>query len=144
MAKKESKQKEEKKKKGKAGKNSSSAADKKADANTGATNINNVPLDRSQMTADQLTQAQIEEAIKESQDPASKLRKVRSPISVRNCLINILILIVLTVGIVLLCCYFMLDKETFNLGVVVKDILDKFKITNFFRAIGNWFKKIFS
>ena len=100
-------------------------------------------IDRSQLTADQLTQAQIEEAIKESQDPSARLKKVHSPFNVRSCLLNILILVVLTIGIVLLCCYFMLDKETFNLLVVIRDIFNKFGITKFFRSIGNWFKKIF-
>lgn len=105
--------------------------------------IGDANIDRSQLTADQLTQAQIESAIKESQDPSARLKKLRSPFNVRSCLLNILILVVLTIGIVLLCCYLMLDKETFNLWVVIKDIFNKFGITKFFRTIGNWFKKIF-
>lgn len=106
--------------------------------------VANSQFDRSKMTAEQLTQAQIEEAIKESQDPSSRLKKIKSPLSVKSCLLNLMILIVLTVGIVLLVCWIKLDKETFNLWVVIKDILDKFKITDFFRSIGRWFKKIFS
>ena len=106
-------------------------------------NINDATIDRSQLTADQLTQAQLEEAIKESQDPSSRLKKLRSPFNVKSCLLNILILVVLTVGIVLLCCFFLLDRETVNLRVVIKDIFEKFGITKFFRAIGNWFKKVF-
>lgn len=107
------------------------------------TNINDATIDRSQLTADQLTQAQLEEAIKESQDPSSRLKKLRSPFNVKSCLLNILLLVVLTVGIVLLCCFFLLDRETFSLWVVIKDIFEKFGITKFFRAIGNWFKKVF-
>lgn len=154
MAKKETKKKEKQEKKSKnkanasvpnaAGQPVGAAPNAAAGAAGAAASINNTQLDRSQMTADQMTQAQIEEAIKESQDPSSRLKKLRSPLSIRGCLLNLLILVVLTVGIVLLCCYFMLDKETFNLGVVVKDILDKFKITKFFKMIGNWFKRVFT
>lgn len=99
--------------------------------------------DPSQLTADQLTQVQIEEAIKESQDPSSKLRKIKSPLSVSGCLINLLILVVATIGIVIFICWLKLDHGTFNLWVLLKDMLDKFKITDFFRKVGAWFKKIF-
>ncbi len=152
MAKKETKKKQ-KKMKGKAGANAASGKPQSSapganDAAAGA-NVNNMTLDRSQMTADQMTQAQIEEAIKESQDPSSRLKKLRSPFSVRSCLLNLLILVVLTVGIVLLCCYFMLDKETFNLWVVIKDMLgkvptEKHSVLWFFKTIGSKIKGIFS
>lgn len=151
MAKKETKKKM-KKQKGKAGAvpptpgtpEAAAAAAAAAAANPNAANINNATLDRSRMTADQMTQAQIEEAIKESQDPASRLKKLRSPLSVRSCLLNLVILVVLTLAIVILVCYLLLDHETFSLLVVIKDILNKFKITDFFRTIGNWFKRIFT
>lgn len=157
MAKKETKQKEKKeknKKKGKAETAAPSSATpsaqggqiKQGGAKNGgapAQNINDMQLDRSKVTAEELTQAQIEEAIKESQDPTTKLKKLRSPLSVRGCLLNILILVVLTVGIVLLCCYFMLDHETFNLWVVIKDMSEKLGVTGFFRKIAGVFKKIF-
>lgn len=108
-----------------------------------AKNIHDLKLDRSKMTADQMTQAQIEEAIKESQDPSSRLKKLRSPLSIRGCLLNILILVVLTVAIILLCCYLLLDKETFNLWVVIKDIFDNFGITAAWDWVVKTFKGIF-
>ena len=114
------------------------------DKGKGGSKIDGQPLDRSKMTAEEFSQAQMEEAIKESQDPASKLKKIRSPFTVGNILINLLVLIVLTVGIVLLICYIMLDKATFNLWVVVKDIFDQYGITQFFQKVGAWFKKTFS
>ena len=106
-------------------------------------------VDTSKLTAEQLTQVQIEEAIKESQDPASRLRKLRSPLSVRGCLLNILILVLLTIAIVIFVCWLKLDHETFNLGVVLKDMLrklptEKHSIINILKAIGNFFKKIFT
>ena len=106
-------------------------------------------VDTSKLTAEQLTQVQIEEAIKESQDPSSRLRKLRSPLSVRGCLLNILILVVLTIAIVIFVCWLKLDHETFNLGVVLKDMLHKKKkkkhsVMNILKAIGNFFKKIFT
>ena len=106
--------------------------------------ISDIQLDRSKMTADQMSQAQIEEAIKESQDPSSRLKKLRSPLSVKGCLLNILILVVLTVAIVILCCYLLLDKETFNLWVVIKDLFDKFGITKAWNTVVGWFKNLFS
>ena len=117
--------------------------DKKDKKGKGGSKIDGTNLDRSKMSAEEFSQAQMEEAIKESQDPATKLKKIRSPFNVGNCLINVLVLIVLTVGIVLLICYIMLDKSTFNLWVVVKDIFDKFGITKFFQSVGAWFKKTF-
>lgn len=143
MAKKESTQKEEKKKKGKGKDDKASKSGAGAPLPGVTSNINDKNIDRKKVTPEELTQAQIEEAIKESQDPSTKLRKLRSPVSVRNCLINLLVLIVLTVGITLLCCYIMLDKETFSLSVVVKDIFDKLGVTKVFRAVVNWFKGIF-
>lgn len=159
MAKKETKKKEKKAKK-----NAPSTTDQTAAAGAGATaattapgtaaagatqqipgitNVNSAAFDRNTLTADQLTQAQIEEAIKESQDPSAKLKKLKSPLSIKGCLLNLLILVVLTIGIVLLICYIRLDKETFNLLVVVKDILNKFGITGFFQKIGDWFVRTF-
>ncbi len=151
MAKKETKKNTKKQKKGQANASPDSAAQNTQGQNGAqnpaadmAVNINNTKLDRNAVTADQMTQAQIEEAIKESQNPTSRLKKLRSPLSVRGCLLNILILVVLTVAIVLLCCYIMLDKETFNLWVVIKDMSDKFGITQFFGKVAAWFKGIFS
>ncbi len=160
MAKKETKQKEKKEKNKKKGSAQTAAPSSAASSAQGnqhpkgkaqsqnankvpVNNINDMQLDRSKVTAEELTQAQIEEAIKESQDPTTKLKKLRSPLSVRGCLLNILILVVLTVGIVLLCCYFMLDHETFNLWVVIKDMSEKLGVTGFFRKIAGVFKKIF-
>lgn len=106
--------------------------------------ISDEQIDRSKLTADQMTQAQIEEAIKESQDPTSRLKKLRSPLSVKGCLLNILILVVLTVAIVLLCCYLMLDKETFDLGVVVYDMLENFGVIKIWNIVKDWVVGIFS
>ncbi len=146
MAKKETKKKL-KKQKGKAGATSapSTAASSTAAPNAGAAAMNaNMEIDRSKLTAEQMTQVQIEEAIKESQDPSSKLKKLRSPLSVRGCLLNIVVLIILTVAIVILCCYLMLDRETFNLWVVLKDIFDKMGVTHVVEVVIDWFKSIFS
>lgn len=147
MAKKETKKKQ-KKMKGKANAAAQDATKQSAAAGV-TTNINNLTIDRSRITAADMTQAQIEEAIKESQDPSSRLKKLRSPLSIRSCLLNILILVAVTVAIVILCCYLLLDKQTFNLGVVLKDMLNKIptekhSIMWLFKTIGNWFKNIFT
>lgn len=147
MAKKETKKKMKQQAKAGAGVppvSGAAAAGQAPDAAAAAANINNAAVDRSQMTADQLTQVQLEEAIKESQDPSTKLKKLKSPLSFKSCLLNLVILVVLTVAIVLLCCYIMLDHETFNLWVVIKDMFNKFGITDFFKKIGSWFKRVFS
>lgn len=104
-------------------------------------NLNNTVIDKSQLTPEQLTQIQLEEAIKESTDPSARLKKLKSPLSVGGCLLNIFFLILVTLVIVFIIVYFMVDK--FNILEVAKDMLDKFGITDFFIAIGNWFKKLF-
>ena len=47
-------------------------------------------------------------------------------------------------AIVILCCYLLLDKETFNLWVVIKDLFDKFGITKAWNTVVGWFKNLFS
>ncbi len=85
--------------------------------------------------------AQLEQAIKESNDPSSQLKKLKSPISVKSCLFNILMLIVLTLVIVIVWCVIAVDK--FNFVTVVKDMSWQFGITQGFQWLGaqisSWF-----
>lgn len=98
-----------------------------------------VPL--SAMSPEQMTVAQLEQAIKESNDPESRLKKLHSPLSVKSCLLNLLFLIILTLGIVILWCFLAVDK--FNFVTVVTDMCNQFGITKFFQSIGTtisgWF-----
>lgn len=98
-----------------------------------------VPL--ANMSPDQMTAAQLEQAIKESNDPNNKLKKLRSPINVRSCLINIAILIVATFAVVILWCWLVVD--TFDFGTIMSDMFSKFGITQFFsnlgKTISGWF-----
>ena len=98
-----------------------------------------VPL--SAMSPDQMTAAQLEQAIKESNDPESRLKKLRSPVNVRSCLLNILILIVMTLAVVIIWCVVAVDK--FNFVTVVKDMSSQFGITQGFQwlwtQISGWF-----
>lgn len=96
----------------------------------------------SNMSPDQMTAAQIEQAIKESNDPSSRLRKLRSPLNIRSCLLNILVLIVVTFAIVILWCYLAVDK--FNFVTVMSDMFEKFGITGFFQNLGSTIKGWFS
>lgn len=98
-------------------------------------------IDRSKLTPEQLAQLQLEEAIKESTDPSSRLKKLKSPLSVGGCLGMLAIFIVATLLIVFIVCWIMVD--TFNPLVIAKDMCDKFGITGFFKAIGDWFKGLF-
>ncbi len=83
---------------------------------------------------------QIEQTLKES-SAEGKLKKLRSPINVRSCLLNILFLIILTLGIVLLWSYLAVDK--FNFVTVVSDMSKQFGITDGFKwlwaQISGWF-----
>lgn len=98
-----------------------------------------VPL--SAMMPDQMTAQQLEQAIKESNDPESRLKKLHSPISVKSCLLNILFLIIMTLAIVIIWCAIAVDK--FNFVRVVTDMSDKFGITSGFQwlwaQISGWF-----
>ncbi len=98
-----------------------------------------VPL--ANLSPEQMTAAQLEQAIKESNDPNTKLKKLRSPINVRSCLLNVLLLIVLTFAVVVLWCFLAVDKFSFT--TVMADMFEKFHITQFFTNIGStiagWF-----
>ncbi|MDE6029838.1 MAG: hypothetical protein K2F90_05940 [Clostridiales bacterium] len=98
-----------------------------------------VPL--ANLSPDQMTAAQIEQAIKESNDPNTKLKKLRSPLNWRSCLINLAILIVATFAVVILWCWLAVD--TFDFGHVMSDMFSKFGITQFFtnlgKTISGWF-----
>ena len=99
-----------------------------------------VPL--STMSPEQMTAAQHEQAIKESNDPESRLKRLRSPINVRSCLLNILILIILTLGIVILWCWLAVDK--FNFGTVFDHMMSEFGIKQAFQTFWNWLTGLFS
>lgn len=136
MAKKEPKKKPEK-----PVKKDSKKKDKKAPAAATPPKGNTPPVPNMQLTPEQEVQMQMEQAIKESNDPASRLKKLKSPLNVGGCLLNLLFLVVLTFALVYLILYFQVDK--FNFVTVTKDMMDKLGVTGFFQAIGNWFKKLF-
>lgn len=98
-------------------------------------------IDRTKLTAEQLAQLQLEEAVKESTDPSSRLRKLKSPLSVGSCLIMLAIFIVATVLIVFFVCSFMVDD--FRPLVIAYDMLDKFGIVNAWNTVVNFFKNLF-
>ncbi len=133
----------EKEKKGKEKKNKK---DKAAAASTPAgtngvpsTGTPSVPL--ANLSPDQMTAVQLEQAIKESNDPNTKLKKLRSPLNLRSCLLNILILIVATFAIVILWSFLVVDK--FSFGTIMSDMMNKFGISDFFSNMGStisgWF-----
>lgn len=130
---KQPKEKKQKKAKGK-------GAEVAAAGAAGAAGATSVPL--SNMSPEQMTAAQIEQAIKESNDPNNRLKKLRSPLNVRSCLLNVLILIVATLAVVILWCFIVVDK--FNFVTVMSDMMSKFGITQFFTNMGStisgWFK----
>ena len=130
---KQPKEKKQKKAKGK-------GAEVAAAGAAGAAGATSVPL--SNMSPEQMTAAQIEQAIKESNDPNNRLKKLRSPLNVRSCLLNVLILIVATLAVVILWCFIVVDK--FNFVTVMSDMMSKFGITQFFTnmasTISGWFK----
>ena len=150
MAKKEPKQPEQtKEKKGKEpkapkeakGKNKKGAPANKAAAGAAGAQAGAASVPLSQMSPDQMTAAQIEQAIKESNDPTSRLKRLHSPISVKSCLLNILVLIVMTLVIVVVWCAIAVDK--FSFVTVVKDMSSQFGITQGFQwlwaQISGWF-----
>lgn len=108
-------------------------------AGTPSQGAQSVPL--SNLSPEQMTAAQLEQAIKESNDPNTRLKKLRSPINVRSCLLNILILIVATLAVVILWCWIVVDR--FNFTLIMSDMFGKFGITDFFKNLGDtisgWF-----
>lgn len=98
-------------------------------------------IDKTKLTAEQLAQLQLEEAVKESTDPSSRLRKLKSPLSVGGCLIMLAIFIVATVLIVFFVCSLMVDD--FRPLVIAYDMLDKFGIVNAWNTVVAFFKNLF-
>lgn len=135
-------EKADKKGKEKSKKNKKGAATAAQGAANGVPSAGTPSVPLANMSPEQMTAAQLEQAIKESNDPNSRLKKLRSPLNVRSCLLNILILIVLTLAIVILWCYLAVDK--FNFVTVMSDMFDKFGISEFFKNMGStisgWFK----
>lgn len=135
---KEKKGKEKKAKKGKAAQGAAPAA---GTPSNGAPSASTPSAPLSQMSPEQMTAAQLEQAIKESNDPNTKLKKLRNPINVRSCLLNLLVLIVLTFAVVILWCALVVDK--FNFATLMSDMMSKFGITQFFsnmgKTIAGWF-----
>lgn len=124
------------------GKNKKGAAAAAATAGANgvpSTGTASVPL--ANLSPEQMTAAQLEQAIKESNDPSTRLKKLRSPLNVRSCLLNVLLLIVLTLGIVILWCFLVVDK--FNFVTIMSDMFTKFGIVDFFKNLGatiaGWF-----
>lgn len=115
---------------------------KGAAASTSAPGAGTASTPLADMTPEQMTAAQIEQAIKESNDPNARLKKLRSPLNVRSCLLNVLILLVATLIVVIIWCVIVVDK--FNFVTVMSDMMEKFHITQFFTNLGNtisgWFK----
>jgi len=98
------------------------------------------------LSPEQVTAMQVEQAIKESQNPGLRLRKLRSPLSVRSCLLNLLLFVVLTLVIVFLVIAFWpgVGVDRFNFLVVLRDMWHQFGLAAFFSMIGNWFTNLFS
>jgi len=98
------------------------------------------------MSPEMVTQMQVEQAIKESQNPGMKLRKLRSPLNVRSCLLNVLAFVVLTLVIVFLIIAFWpgVGVDQFHFPTVIGDMWVQFGFAGFFSMIGNWFTGLFS
>lgn len=86
-------------------------------------------------------QAQLEQAIRESSDPAARLKKLKSPLNLKSILLSLLILIVVTIGIFYLWAFIKVDK--FDFVTVTVDMLDQLGITAGFQWLGaqitGWF-----
>lgn len=88
-----------------------------------------------------MTNSQLEQAIKDSNDPASSLKKIKSPVSVKNFFLFLLGFILLTFTIVIVWCAIAVDK--FNFVTVIKDMSYQYGITQFFQnmwtTMSGWF-----
>lgn len=94
----------------------------------------------SNLSPEQLNQLQLEEAIKESNNPSMKLKKLKHPLSWKSFLLNLLILVLLTLVIAFV--WIALKVDNFNFVVVIKDLLNDSGIgpafVGFFTKFGNW------
>ncbi len=98
-------------------------------------------VDVSKFNAEQMAQYQLDEALKESFDPSSRLRKLKSPLSVGGCLLMLAIFALVTTLVVFIVCWIMVDK--FNPITIAADMLEKFGISPFFRWLFGRIKSLF-
>ena len=97
------------------------------------------------LSPEQLTQLQMEEAIKESQNPGMRLKKLRSPLSLRSCLLNLLFFVILTLAITMIVVMFwpgLIDRPDFV--HVINDMWTTLGLRGVFATIGNWFSNLFT
>jgi len=88
------------------------------------------------LSPEQMNVAQLEEALKESQNPSMRLRKLRHPINLKSCLLSTLFIILATVGVTIFIIWLMVD--VFDFGYVWYDFIDRLGIRDFFRSFGSW------
>ena len=98
-------------------------------------------VDVSKFNAEQMAQYQLDEALQESFDPSSRLRKLKSPLSVGGCLIMLAVFVLVTLIAVFIVCWIMVDK--FNPITIAADMLEKFGISPFFRWLFGRIKSLF-
>lgn len=80
-------------------------------------------------------------AISESNDPAARLKKLKSPLNPLACVFNILLLAVGTILVGFIVCAIVIDD--FKLSVVLDDVLAQFGLKEFFDSIKQFFTNIF-
>ena len=93
------------------------------------------------LTPDQMKEVKLNAEIRVNEDRAARLRKLRSPCGFRGCLLNLILWVLLTLIIVFTICYIMVDK--FEFVTLVKDMLEKLGVNDFFRTVGRLFSNIF-
>ncbi len=115
--------------------------DKKNKKNKPTLNMTPEQMAALNLSPEQMAQMQLEEAVKEGQNPSMRLKKLKSPISVGSCFLNLFFLFVISLVMVFVFAA-VLYVDKFDLGVLFKDMFDDFGITRFFQSIGEWFSNI--
>ncbi|MCL2234750.1 MAG: hypothetical protein FWC11_01375 [Firmicutes bacterium] len=88
------------------------------------------------LSPEQMNVVQLEEALKESQNPSMRLRRLRHPINVRSCLLSVLFIVLAVAGVTLFIIWLMVD--VFDFGYVWFDATYDLGIRAFFRSFASW------
>ncbi|MCL2861165.1 MAG: hypothetical protein FWE22_02000 [Firmicutes bacterium] len=88
------------------------------------------------LSPEQMNVVQLEEALRESQNPSMRLRRLRHPINVRSCFLSLLFITLALVGVTIFVIWLMVN--VFDFGYVWYDFTTDLGIRDFFRSFGSW------
>jgi len=93
-------------------------------------------------TADQLEEMALNAEIQANEHKVRRLKRTRGPCSITGCMLNLLLFIALSLLLIFFIIFLFVDR--FEVLTLIRDIAEQFNLMNFFRAIGRFFRDLFT